>query len=155
MSIKKNKVLSLSDFVDQGPVIDRMMEVFGAKDWTEMSASCGLTYQAVRYYAKNERGIGWDLIFKCLGKTDKGLDWLIFGKEKNGGNNGAIIPLPVARNAKAVVDWVESKGDMAKDYDSGVKIAVAEKYPEFLRWQKKTEEQEKMAWGNHLSNLVP
>jgi hypothetical protein len=38
MSIKKNKVLSLGDFVDQGPVIDRMMEVFGAKDWTEMSA---------------------------------------------------------------------------------------------------------------------
>lgn len=135
MSIKKNTAPSLSDFVDQGPVMKRIMQVMGARNTTELAQITGKTYQSIYNYEENKRGIGWELIFKALGATDKGLDWLIFGKEEES-KVVATLPGP-GLNAKDVVEWVESKGELSRDYDSGVKLAVAEKFPDFLEWQKK------------------
>jgi transcriptional regulator with XRE-family HTH domain len=137
MSTKKNKPLSLFDFVEQRPIIDRIMILFEVEDFTRLAEKVGLTYQTIRHYANGERGIGWELIFHALSKTDKGLDWLIFGKEET----AVVEKMPTGRNARDVVRWVEDKGELSSDYDSGVRVAVAEKYPDFLEWQKKREGQ--------------
>lgn len=67
MSIKKNVTPSLFDFVDQVPIMKRLMQVFGVSNTTDMAKATGKTYQTIRHYEKNERGTGRKITIRSVG----------------------------------------------------------------------------------------
>jgi len=75
------KVFKIHDFVDQREIMGRIYSVMGVEDVAELARKLDKPYQTIGHYEKGDRSIPWDLIFQALRHTDKGLDWLILGRE--------------------------------------------------------------------------
>lgn len=136
MSTGKNKVVKLAELVDIEQVFSRIMGALGYTTIQEFADLVGCTAQAAYNYKRGDRDIPWSVIFAAMAKSGKSLDWLIMGRQ----DDQKVVKMPVGKNARDIVDWVESKGELAKDFDGSVRIAVAEKWPEFIEWQKKREQ---------------
>lgn len=137
----RNNPIPLYTIMDQAPIINRLMDHFGTgKNFSALGRELGFSAQGIRYYAVNQRGIGWDFVFAVMKKTGKGADWVLFGKEEKK-SNGVIIDFPVqdegSRLTRGILAWVESHGNDSRHYDSAVYVAVKKWVAGFEEWEKK------------------
>lgn len=79
MSTAKNKVIKLAEFVDPGEVVGRMMEAVGANDIEEFASFLDVSLQAAYNYQRGGRDIPWEVVFKVIKKSDRSIDWMVFG----------------------------------------------------------------------------